>query len=159
LHRSADEYLPVLVAGIGNILMRDDGVGVHVINELKKAPPPGALLVEIGVAPLRALHLLEKYDIVLAVDAMKAGKAPGTIYRMESISNIRQEKRNSLHELGLAASLNFISEDKRPEIFVLGVEPEIIEMGMNLSESVQAVLPELCNITRDMVKKLSRRSN
>ena len=70
----------ILIAGLGNYLLMDDGVGVHAILEMQQAPPPGAVVAEVGTAVLSALHLLEWADKILAIDAMQAGGAPGTVY-------------------------------------------------------------------------------
>ena len=75
----------VLIAGLGNLLLRDDGVGVHAVRSMGNDLPPGVLAVEVGTAVLDALHLFEEAEMVIAIDAMKAGGAPGTIYSFHSV--------------------------------------------------------------------------
>ncbi len=70
----------ILVAGLGNLLLADDGVGVHLVRALEGTTPRGVTVVDVGTAVLDALHLFEGADRVLALDAMQAGGAPGDIY-------------------------------------------------------------------------------
>ena len=70
----------ILIAGLGNCLLRDDGIGVHAIRSLQQNPPPGVVVAEVGTAVLDALHLLEWAEKILAIDAMQAGGNPGTLY-------------------------------------------------------------------------------
>ena len=62
----------IIIAGLGNILLQDDGVGVHAVRELLKAPPKNAKPLEIGCAVFDALHYMERADRVLVIDAMQA---------------------------------------------------------------------------------------
>jgi hydrogenase maturation protease len=138
-----------LVAGLGNLLLKDDGVGVHAVRELRKILPRRILAVEVGTAVLDALHLFEWADRIVALDAMKAGGPPGTLYRFGVDDVEYQGTRESLHEAGLVAALGFL-EGRRPEIVILGVEPEVIDFGMNLSPSVEAVLPDLIAAAKEL---------
>ena len=78
----------ILIAGLGNLLLSDDGIGVHAVRLLNEVRilnqellcDESILAAEIGTSPLRALHLFEQADWILAVDAIQGGKAPGTIY-------------------------------------------------------------------------------
>ncbi len=141
----------VLVAGLGNLLLKDDGVGVHAVRALQHGVPRGVQAVEVGTAVLDALHLLEWADRVLAIDAMQAGGIPGTVYRfgMEDVAD--RAIRASLHEVDLVAALRFLTNGHRPEITVLGVEPETIDTGLDLSPSVQAALPRLVAAAQEIV--------
>lgn len=141
----------ILIAGLGNLLLKDDGVGIHSIMELQKAPLPGVVLADIGAALLPALHLFEEADKVLAIDAMQAGGEPGTIYAFEPRDVAEAECQASLHELGLVAALRFLPEDQRPEVAILGVEPGEIDYGLELTPAVQAALPGLVQAARDLV--------
>src|SRR5512139_3120116 len=95
----------ILIAGLGNILLRDDGVGVHAVRELRQDTSPGALVVEVGTAVLDALHLLEWAEAILAIDAMRAGGSPGTIYPLRVEEIAEPGPMSSLHELSLLGAL------------------------------------------------------
>lgn len=141
----------VLIAGLGNLLLKDDGVGVHAVRALQHGVPRGVRAVEIGTAVLDALHLLEWADRVLAIDAMQAGGDPGTIYRFGVEDVADRTIKASLHEVDLVAALRFLTTGHRPEIAVLGVEPETIGAGLDLSPSVQAALPRLVAAAQEIV--------
>jgi hydrogenase maturation protease len=143
----------ILIAGIGNELLQDDGVGVHAIRELIKNPPSGVVCVEVGTAVLDALHLIEWADKILVIDAMQAHGAPGTIY----LSDVREMQGTkvgaSLHELSFLNVLRFLPPgSKMPQISVMGIEPESIDYGLELSPAVRAALPKIMPAITDMVE-------
>ena len=129
----------ILVIGLGNLLLRDDGVGVHAIRRLMGQESPGCQYVEVGTAVLDALHLLEEADKVLAIDALQAGGTPGTVYAARLSDIAAPISQASLHELNLLAALPLLR--RQPEIFVLGVEPAVIEFGLSLSAHAEAAVP------------------
>jgi hydrogenase maturation protease len=138
----------LLIAGLGNFLLRDDGVGIHAVRELQKTPLPGVLVAEVGTSVLAGLHLFEWADRVLALDAMEAGGLPGTLYACRDRDVADDRIHASLHELGLLAALRFLPEAKRPKIQVLAVEPQAIEYGLDLSPPVQQALPHFLGLVR-----------
>jgi hydrogenase maturation protease len=142
----------ILVAGLGNYLLRDDGIGVHAVKALQQSPLPGVIVAEVGTAVLSALHLFEWAEKILAIDAMQAGGTPGTIYAFGVEDAAGPGLQASLHELNLLAALRFLPRQAKPEILVVGIEPETIDYGLDLSPAVAAALPEL---TRDVRKIVS----
>lgn len=141
----------ILIVGLGNLLLRDDGVGVHAIRELQQDPPEGTRVVEVGTAVLDALHLFEWADRILAIDAMQAGGPAGTIYSIQ-VSDIEERRPEaSMHELNLLSALRFLCNPKALAIRILGVEPEIIDFGLDLSPEVQATLPVVAQSVREIV--------
>lgn len=141
----------ILVAGLGNVLLMDDGVGVHVVDALRQDAPPGVCVVEIGTAVLDALHLLEWADKVLAVDAMQTGAAPGTIYRFGERDIAGGGVPVSLHELGIKAALRLLPDPPQAEIVFIGVEPQRIDYGLDLTPAVQAALPSVVGLVKQIV--------
>ncbi len=145
---SVSDRIGLLIAGLGNYLLRDDGVGVHAARELERDPPAGAIVVEVGTAVLDALYLFERADRILAIDAVQAGGHAGTIYEL-SVAPSRQSRQiASLHEFDLRDTLELISGTRRPAVRVLGVEPQDIGFGLELSLPVRAALPELLAAVR-----------
>ena len=144
----------ILIVGIGNALLQDDGVGVHAVRELIKDPPSGVMCVEVGTAVLDALHLIEWADKILVIDAMKAHGAPGTIY-LSDVREIQETKvEASLHELSFLNVLRLLSPDSKiPQISVMGIEPESIDYGLELSPTVRAALPKIMLVITDMVER------
>lgn len=140
-----------LVVGLGNVLLKDDGVGVHAVRELRKLLPPRILAVDVGTAVLDALHLFEWADRIIGIDAMQAGGPPGTIYTF-GVDDVEDcGVRASLHAMGLVAALRFL-KGRRPAVSILAVEPETMDCGLELSASVQAALPALVEAARKMAE-------
>jgi hydrogenase maturation protease len=133
----------VLLAGLGNLLLMDDGVGVHAVKLLQSNLPAGILAVEVGTAVLDALHLFEWADKIIAVDAISAGGPPGTLYQIALPDIDTPPMQQSLHELNLLAAFRFLTCKRKPEISVLGIEPETIDFGLELTPAVSAALPLL----------------
>lgn len=140
-----------LIAGLGNLLLKDDGVGVHAVYLLQQEPPLGALAVEIGTAILSSLHLLEWADRILVIDAVKAGGKPGTVYTFGGQDVDGEGRRTSLHQLSLVGALRLIPAQHKPEIIVLGVEPAVIDYGMELSPEVNGAMPQVIRVAREIV--------
>ncbi len=137
--------------GLGNVLLQDDGVGVHAVRELRKVLPRHILAVEVGTAVLDALHLFEWADRIIGIDAMQAGGPPGTIYSFGVDDVDDPGVKASLHEMGLIAGLRFM-RGQRPPISMLAVEPESMDCGLYLSASVQESLPKLVAEAKKMAE-------
>jgi hydrogenase maturation protease len=103
--------------------------------------------VEVGTALLDGLHLFEAADRILAIDAMRAGGVPGAVYVLSPAQVEDGGIRGSLHGLGLLAALRFLRRH-HPEVAILGVEPQRIDYGLELSLPVQASLPQLLRLVR-----------
>ena len=74
----------ILIAGVGNIFFGDDGFGMEVVRRLSLQPPEGAQVIDFGIRGLHlAYALLEPLDLLLVVDALSRGGAPGTVYALE----------------------------------------------------------------------------
>ena len=138
----------ILVAGLGNDLMTDDGVGVHLARKLRGHVPANVRVVEVGTAVLDAYHLFEKADLVLALDAMQAGGKPGSVYRFRPLDVAVKHGTASLHEFSFVEVLGLLRKTPR-DVVVVGVEPETIDYGLELSPRVEAGLPQaVCEVER-----------
>ncbi len=141
----------ILIAGLGNLLLMDDGVGVHAVRELEKDPPPDVVVADVGTAVLDALPLFEEANRILAIDALAAGGAPGTVYAC-GVRDVADEGiKASLHELSLVSALKFLRDRARRQVMVLGVEPAVIDFGLQLSPAVAAALPRVVRAARRIV--------
>jgi len=140
----------ILIAGLGNSLLQDDGVGVHAIRELQKNPPRGVVVAEVGTAVLDALHLFEWAERILAIDAMQAGGQAGDIYAWQVQDEHGEETPVSLHELNLLAVLRFLPDLARPQVLVLGAEPQTIDYGLELTPPLQKALPHIVDAAREI---------
>lgn len=138
----------VLVLGLGNELLSDDGVGVHAARRLAEDPPPGALVVDIGCAVLDACELLEEAEVVLALDAVDGGGPPGTIYSFDADGARARPGTPSPHERALAGALRLIPPQTRPRAVFLGMQPMTLAPGPSLSAPVQRAVPVLLRLVR-----------
>jgi hydrogenase maturation protease len=145
-----------LIAGLGNCLLRDDGVGVQAAWQLMEQPPAGSLVLEVGTDVFGAAPWLERVPRVLAIDAMDAGGPPGTIYQCRAADVRTEPLRSSLHEMGLLAVLEFVPKARWPVISVLGVQPLVIDYGLELSAPVLAALPRVVEAARTIVARWNR---
>jgi len=135
------------VLGIGNILLRDEGIGCHVAHALEGIPLPGVKVIDGGTCP-EALQLFEDADKLIIVDAVKGGGTPGQIYRfhLEDIS-LEQKPFLSLHDVGLADSLMLMQLwHKTGETVVIGVEPREISWGLELSPELREKMPQIIDV-------------
>jgi hydrogenase maturation protease len=135
--------MKVTLIGLGNILMRDEGVGVQAVRavEARYEIPPGVEIVDGGTCGLDLLPYIEGRDRVLFVDAVNFDKEPGYIGVLED-----QEipalfaRKDSLHHLGLMdvlATAQLLDVTPR-DICLIGIQPLSLEIGLELSELLQA---------------------
>ena len=135
-----------LILGLGNLLLSDEGVGVHVARALAERDlPPGVSVVEAGTAFLDVLPEIETADRILLVDAMEAGGVPGSVYRVPFHECRHPEMLASLHGFDMSRVLFMAGNQRAPEVTVFGVEPERIEWGTEVSPAVQRVLPRIAD--------------
>jgi hydrogenase maturation protease len=138
----------ILIAGLGNILMRDDGAGVHVIREILGHPIAHTKAIEIGCAVFDSLHELEKAEKILFIDAMEAGGPPGSVYLCDMSEIDGNIEKGSLHHLSVINAMQIFLQGKTSTIKLIGIEPEIIDYGLELSYSVLRAVPKACEIAR-----------
>lgn len=132
----------IAVLGVGNLLMKDDGVGIHALQRLQADPPPGVDLYDVGTSILRMQSVLEEYPTVVVLDAVACGSLPGTVVRIDGHS-LEASRSGSLHDMGVAEVLRMIPEQKWPRLIVMGIEPAAVEIGLELSEPAAIAMPEL----------------
>src|SRR5512134_1464402 len=133
--------------GVGNILLCDEGIGVHVVRELhRRGVPPEVEYVDGGVAGATLLNLIEGEERVVIVDAVDAPFPPGTVIRLtpgELAGSTRPSW--SLHDVNLAATLGMMRlRDTLPEMLILGVVPaDIGSYSIDLSGPLAARFGEI----------------
>jgi hydrogenase maturation protease len=139
-----------LVLGIGNILLRDEGVGVAVVQRIAMAQakgvlplPEGTRVVDGGTLGLDLLPMIEDADQLVIVDAVNLGRPPGTvtILRDESVQ-AALSGHVSPHQIGVgdlvaAARLTGIMPAR---LTLIGIQPEAISIGLELTGSVEAAV-------------------
>ncbi|HEY5957319.1 MAG TPA: hydrogenase maturation protease [Polyangiaceae bacterium] len=145
----------LLVLGLGNMLLADDGVGVLAAQAFAARSRVGVLVAECGTATLSALPLLEWAERVIIVDALAAGGAPGTLYWGSiEVGNVRTPP-SSIHDADLAATLTFLRREAMPtSIYLLGIEPLSLELGWGLTAPLRDALPRVLSELETHVTRL-----
>lgn len=142
----------VVILGLGNVLLGDDGAGIHVIERLRLNPalPAEVLLVDGGTLSFSLLELLENARILVVVDAMDLDAAPGTVRLFvddELDRFLAAPKQRSVHDANLGDLLRMCALlGTLPGHRVLvGIQPETIEWNAGLSDWVSAGINVACN--------------
>jgi hydrogenase maturation protease len=138
------------IIGIGNLLRKDDGVGIVLLERLqkqKKELPKNIEFIDGGTGGMNLLHLLAQFDIVLLIDAVDFKARPGEA-RVFSLKDIQSQKKPvmmSTHDPDFLNLLRLSQELKElPETLVIfGVQPRDVSYGMGLSKEIETVLDGL----------------
>jgi hydrogenase maturation protease len=132
---------------VGNLLRKDEGIGVHLIWELEKLKfPPGVALLDAGTGGIGLFHLLEKASKVVFLDAAQMGKEAGTFLRFtpEEVKLVDDKFNFSFHQLGLSQVLQLAAAlGVSCEVVIFGIQPEDLGWGIELSPELKRVLPEI----------------
>jgi hydrogenase maturation protease len=142
----------IIILGVGNLLMSDDGVGVHAARGLARNPPPGVEVVDAGTDVLSTLPFLERASHALIIDAVRAGGSPGDFFCLSEREISTRFGTPNAHAINLLASRHLLPPGAAwPQILVLGIEPERLDYGMTLSSTVAAALPQIERRCREIV--------
>lgn len=144
--------MKTLILGIGNLLLGDEGVGVHVVRELEhRKLPAGTRVLDIGTAILDALPDLEQADRVIVIDAMQAGGTPGTVYRIPLNRCGRSGCLASMHGFDLGRVMGLTKRPEPPETLVIGIEPDRLHWSMELSLVVERAIPLVLDAVQEEI--------
>jgi hydrogenase maturation protease len=150
----------VLVAGIGNVFLRDDAFGVEVSRRLmQRALPPGVVVKDFGIRSYDlAYALMEDWNLVIMVDALSRGGDPGTLYLFEPDMRTAEEMPSlDAHTMSPENVLQLVRAlgGKIRRLFVVGCEPEILQADeedqFGLSASVHAQLEEGVRMVEELI--------
>jgi hydrogenase maturation protease len=135
--------IKTLILGVGNLLMSDEGVGVHVIQRLRTDYhlPEQVQILDGGTLGMDLLYYLEGVENLLLIDAVQARKEPGALVRLEGDEvPAFLSIKISPHQLGVPDMLAAAKlKDVFPQRIVLwGVQPELMEIGLDLSPKVES---------------------
>ncbi len=137
----------IIILGTGNLLLKDEGIGVHVIQRMEKLKlPENVELVDGGTAGINLYHLIEGADRLIVVDCVDAEAEPGAIFRFTP-ADVDTPKRNvttSFHDIGLLEALEFAKHDgKSPDTVIIGIQPKEIDWGLELTPEIEKVIPDI----------------
>ncbi len=143
----------ILILGVGNILLSDEGIGVRVIEAMKdRGLPDNVELFDGGTASVDLLDKLADRDKVIIIDAVKGGNEPGAVYRFTP-NDVTIQKQNfaSIHQVGLLETLTMADYLGCPprEVIIYGIEPKEIGWGLELSLEVAAAVQKVIELVLD----------
>ena len=141
---------PILILGIGNILLKDEGVGVRVIEAMAQmALPPDVEAIDGGTGGADLLDIIANRRKLIVIDAADADVEPGTVLKLGADDLANQSKESiSLHEFGLAETLFAAAQLKclPKEVVIFGVKPFEVGYGTELTPPIAAIIPRLVNL-------------
>ncbi len=157
--------MKILVAGVGSLLKCDDGLGPHVVKELAKISLPSDVdVMDLGTSAMDVLHYSAGYDKAIFIDAVKLGRAVGTVYRITprevpvTDEDFRGVIYMSMHEINLervialGRRLGSIPKD----IVIIGCEPEdTTSMKIELTNRVMESVPKIIELVMEELKSSS----
>lgn len=149
----------IVILGVGNLLMSDDGVGAHAAHALEGCPPEGVTVADVGTDFLSALPFLESADRVLVIDAVRGRGEPGSVYRLAEADIELPGAAATLHARNLLSARTLLSPGAVwPKIEILGIEPSVLDYGMVLSPPVAAALKRVVALARDITSRWKTRT-
>ena len=145
-----------LILGIGNYLMGDEGIGVHIANRLEHENlPEGVSVLDGGTGGFHLLEYFENYDHLILVDATLDGNTPGTIRLIKPKFAQDFPPAMSTHDIGLKDMVTALQLlDKMPviDLFVVSIE-SIQQQGIELTEEVKKVVPLIIHEIKKLLQK------
>ena len=137
-----------LVLGVGNLLLKDEGVGIHVIKALENEKLPAHVhLMDGGTGGLHLLSWLQGYDRIIMIDATLDNNPPGTRYATDFPPLM------SAHEIGLKDMIDaMILTDDLPETHLIVISAlNINEVGMDLTPEVKEAVPKVIRMIQEII--------
>jgi hydrogenase maturation protease len=148
----------ILVLGIGNYLMGDEGVGVHLARSLQQISLPDCVAVlDGGTGGFHLLEYFEKYQHIIMIDAALDGNTPGTINIIRPKFAADFPRAMSTHDIGMRDLVNALQLlGKMPDVWLVTVSIETLQQqGIELTPVIQNVLPCLQKKTSQLIESLA----
>jgi hydrogenase maturation protease len=154
----------VLVAGIGNVFLGDDGFGVAVAGRLAAEPPiPGVRVADFGIRGVHlAYELLDGYDCLILVDAMPMGEPPGTLAVIDAGARPLSSAPDGVapvtdaHSMSPDVVLGTLTQlgGSVGRVYIVGCQPATLDEGMELSPAVAASVGAAVDLCWELVGTL-----
>lgn len=150
----------ILILGIGNVLMGDEGIGVHVVRHLQNMPPDGRSLPEGvecldgGTGSFNLLEPMQRASKVILIDATIDGSPVGTVRRLRPRFSKDYPRTLTAHDIGLKDLLDaFYLLGNPPEVILFAVSIAALqEVGTELSPELAALVPEVARRVEEEVE-------
>jgi hydrogenase maturation protease len=150
------EQNKILILGVGNLLMNDEGIGIQVVQNLEKEGVSGADIMDGGTGGFHLLGFIQSYQTIVFVDASLDDFPAGTVRVLHPQFAKDFPKQLSAHEIGLKDLIDstFLLGQK-PEFYLVAISvQDFQEMGMDLSMEVELAIPEAVKKIRELIKEL-----
>ena len=157
---SVETVAPVVVLGIGNPLLSDDGAGLVLLEQVRGSDswPERVEWVDGGTQGIALLGVLSQRRAAVILDAVQLGSPPGTVHvlgmedlrRFGAAGTVSAHEGNSRQLLGAAELVGDLPE----RVVVVGIEPESVRTGTELSATVAAAVPRAIEVVRDILREL-----
>ncbi len=148
----------VLILGVGNLLLTDDGFGVHFINSLRAIDfPPNLSVLEAGTVSHQLIPLLHEIGHLIVVDVVEAGDIPGSLFRFSPDDmKFPAEQKVSLHQISLIDVLNMAElTGRKPKTTIIGVQPkDVTSWSVEMSDELKTVIPKVQDLVFDELRKI-----
>lgn len=139
-----------LVLGVGNILLKDEGLGVRAVEYIIKRYrlPAGVTAVDGGTAGLALFSLVKEFEHIIILDAVAPKASPGAVYRIPGKDLPKSPPlMSTAHHLGVQDMLAIADlEGISPDVVIIGMEPKDMSVGLELSETIKERLPVIADM-------------
>lgn len=142
----------ILVLGLGNPLMADEGIGCRIIERFltQASKYPNIDFIDAGTGGMAILYLIADRQKVIFIDCAYMGTKPGTIkrFKQNDVQSIKKLTHLSLHEIDILKVIDLAKQlgHYPDEVVIFGIEPEIIEQGQSLSETISQRIDEYITV-------------
>lgn len=143
-----------LILGVGNLLLKDEGVGIHVIRELENETLPEHVdLLDGGTGGIHLINWLQDYDRIIMIDATLDSHPPGTIRTLRPRYSKDFPVLMSAHEIGLKDMIEaMIITEKLPDVELIVVSAkDVQDMGLELTPDVKAAVPNVIKKVKELI--------
>ncbi len=140
----------IMILGVGNVLLKDEGVGVHIATHLKEFPLPDHIeVIEGGTDGFKLFHLILDTDRLIVVDCVKGDGEPASLYRfnIDEYTHFPDTYKTSVHQISIdeVVTLSGAVGDS-PETTFIGIEPAEISMSLELSPAIEEKIPRILEL-------------
>ncbi len=160
--KAKDSRRNILIVGVGNRLLSDEGVGLHTIDGLSQIPmPPCVRIIDCGCDLLSFISYVNEPQKIIIIDAIRAGGKPGTVYKFDYAElGATQAQMHSAHQLRTLDALELLKQVypdlDNCEITFIGVEPKTVELNSDLSKEVSE---SVADVTRLVLEEIHLKSS
>lgn len=148
----------IMVLGIGNTLLQDEGAGVHAMRQLQmESAGSGVEFMDGGTLSFTLAGLIGDVDCLLVIDAAELGGPPGSVEVFSGAEMDRflgANRKCSVHEVGLLdlLAVTHLADNLPPQRALIGIQPEVLGWGELPSAAVMAALPTACAYARELIR-------